>query len=80
MLAVKICIHAASSLALCRWLCAQAFSLASCIASFASAPVIVFMSTDGSVAAKVGLAGLMCGAQTAKQLWCSVASCSSDGW
>ncbi len=72
------CIHVASSIELCQSLCAQAFSLASCIASFASAPVIVFMSTDGSVAAKVGLAGLMCGAQTVKQLWCSVASCGRD--
>ncbi len=68
----KTCLYVASRVELCQLLCAQAFSLASCIASFASAPVIVFMSTDGSVAAKVGLAGLMCGAQTVKQLWCSV--------
>ncbi|KAK9837314.1 hypothetical protein WJX81_005594 [Elliptochloris bilobata] len=37
------------------------FSLSSCVASVASAPVIILMSPDGGVAAKVGLAGLMCG-------------------
>ena len=39
----------------------QVFSLASCVASFASAPIIVFFAPDGGLAAKLGLAGLMCG-------------------
>ena len=39
----------------------KAFSLASCVASFASAPIIVLFAPDGGLAAKLGLAGLMCG-------------------